>query len=292
MKYILKNPFKKIEKVAVAILCLVLVAFFVTYSCEKYVPKEEPFPANITPILVGNGELCGEKNITKQHWVIKTQEEWNKLVNIIGQYAEMNIDFSKDQIIAVFDKIKDGEWNTDIEFARITEYADSIVVSYTNFQNGNLADIITYPYNIVKIPASDKAIVFYESDTVPYKPCPCEELDMKGDALRGEVYLFKNYVPKKIDFPTVCIEVWGLEFENCFLVFNSETENANLTLVDGSYGLPIYGDICNFPNFAKKWNIPQNGCKIYIEGTTHPVCYSHNADRLILEYLLTHLERR
>ena len=64
---------------------------------------------------VGKGILGGGEGIPKQNVVIQIQEEWVNLITAMGSNAtnilsETEIDFNKDQIIAVFDKVYPYGW--------------------------------------------------------------------------------------------------------------------------------------------------------------------------------------
>ena len=122
----------------------------------------------ITPVLIGKGELYGngKEGIIKQNLVVKTKEEWNNLMNAMNSvnnesrnFTETDIDFSNYQVIALFDEIRSsGGWSIDI--TDITEYQDEIIVTVENLQKGGMACVMTQPYHIVKIPKSDKKIIF------------------------------------------------------------------------------------------------------------------------------------
>ena len=109
-------------------------------------------------VLYGNGQ----ESPIKQNWVITTQSQWDSLVNAMNSisnvsdsFAETTIDFSKYQVIAVFDAIPgNGSWSLDI--TSVTE----CVVAYTNLETGGFGGIVTQPFHIVKIPISNKKIVF------------------------------------------------------------------------------------------------------------------------------------
>jgi hypothetical protein len=59
----------------------------------------------------------------------------------------------------VFDEVKsDGGWSIDI--TNIENQENQIVVTVTNLHTGNITSVMTQPYQIVKIPVSDKEIVF------------------------------------------------------------------------------------------------------------------------------------
>jgi len=76
-----------------------------------------------------------------------------------NDFVETAIDFSQYQIIAVFEAVKgNGGWSIDI--TAITEYADSITVPVKNLHTGDDTCVMTQPFCIVKIPVSDKKVVF------------------------------------------------------------------------------------------------------------------------------------
>jgi hypothetical protein len=109
---------------------------------------------------------AGSEGIAKQNLAIQTQEEWNNLItamnsvnNVSNNFTETDIDFSKYQVLAIFDEVKgSGGWSIDI--TGVTEYQDEIIVTVENLQKGGTATVMTQPYYIVKIPKSDKKIIF------------------------------------------------------------------------------------------------------------------------------------
>ena len=175
-----KNFFSATRNVAkrstVAILCTLVIGFFLSAaSCDKLRNGSSPptaiFPERIiTPILVSKGDYFASHtpSITQQKLVIKTATEWENLINNIYEYAledffvdtaDRNIDFLQYQVIAVIDGLRPPIWTIDI--TDITEYADKIVVTYTNLDTTrNLMAVAWQPYRVVKIPASNKEVVF------------------------------------------------------------------------------------------------------------------------------------
>ena len=130
-----------------------------------------PFtPIAIAPVSIGQGSLygAGSEGITKQNLVITDQTAWDNLVTAMNSvnnesrnFTETTIDFSKYQVLAVFDHVKgSGGWSIDM--TDVTEYRDEIVVTVENLQKGDATRLITQPYHIVKMPVSDKKIVFKE----------------------------------------------------------------------------------------------------------------------------------
>ncbi|MCL2132447.1 MAG: protease complex subunit PrcB family protein, partial [Lentimicrobiaceae bacterium] len=123
-----------------------------------------------TPTLVAKGDkFRGDCPNGVFLQVITTPAEWDTLLStipaysIVADFVETTIDFTAYQVIVVIDEQRySGGWTIDI--TDVTEYANSIVVTYTNLMNGNLASVITRPFHIVKIPVSNKQIIFqYEN---------------------------------------------------------------------------------------------------------------------------------
>jgi len=139
-----------------------------------------------------------------------------------------------------------------------------------------------------------KAVV-EESDEgvkVPYVPCTCEEnplAELQFSQL--EAYLLKDSIPKQIDFE-IRSELYESSKEVCWIVFDSKTNNAILTVGGGA--IRNICEICNFPDFVKEWNIPQNGCKIYFEGLTYQPCAPKGgiATESYFDYVLTTIKKK
>ena len=128
---------------------------------------------------------------------------------------------------------------------------------------------------------------------VPYKPCPCEE-GPKSETLFGEVYLFRDSIPQGVDYETINVELpaSGISLGISTIVFNSKAGDATLTPVNKVPILsnPVRFFICNFPDFAKEWTIPQNGLKVSIEGVLALSCGSVHLGTY-LNCILTNMER-
>jgi len=156
-----------VKKSTVAMLCMLLAGLFLAVSCEK--PKEKNYPFAITPILVSKKSYLETYTPTpQQNLVIKTSTEWKNFTDNIYEYAlefffvdiaDTNINFSKHQVIAVIDECCCPIRSIDI--TDITEYADKIVVTYTNLDTTkSIAAVAWQPYHIVKIPKSKKNVIF------------------------------------------------------------------------------------------------------------------------------------
>ena len=126
---------------------------------------------------------------------------------------------------------------------------------------------------------------------VPYKPCLCEEEKPLEDFYfpQGEAYLFKDSIPAEMEYFLMCN---SYPDKSCWIVFDSQTDDAVLTILTGEHAL-YYCKICNFPDFAKKWNIPENGCLVHFEGIAYDACKPMGGVGILIyqDYILTKLKR-
>ena len=97
-------------------------------------------------------------------------------------------------------------------------------------------------------------------DKVPYVLCHCEEERPLWRTFQGEAYLFKDSIPIQM------VEIINAELFDkslkvvCWILYESENDYIGITI--GNYGEHLMiggGRICNFPVFAREWDIPQNG---------------------------------
>jgi hypothetical protein len=96
--------------------------------------------------------------------VITNTTDWQSLLdqmnsnnsNETNDFTEINIDFDNYIVIAVFLEVKPVNWF--VEITTIIENETNIVVSQEDTEGGFTT--IEQPYHIVKIPITDKPIVF------------------------------------------------------------------------------------------------------------------------------------
>ncbi|MBX2966132.1 MAG: protease complex subunit PrcB family protein [Cyclobacteriaceae bacterium] len=119
-------------------------------------------------VTIGKEDLCcnGVQNISKQNIVITNQADWTDLMNAMntvndesGRFTETDIDFNQFQIIAAFDEIRLYKGAT-IDITEVTEVENSIQVRVENIYPMGYGAMIAQPFHIVKIPKSDKPVVF------------------------------------------------------------------------------------------------------------------------------------
>ena len=127
------------------------------------------------PVTLGK-EIYGihMKNLDQKSFVIKNKAEWNDLKEMIIKYLAVvgptqlptvlhtKIDFTKYQVIAVFDKFTSGGRSVDI--TDISEYQDEIVVTVENLTPARGTQEGSHAWHIVMIPHSPKKIRIQETD--------------------------------------------------------------------------------------------------------------------------------
>ena len=136
--------------------------------------------------------------------------------------------------------------------------------------------------------------IYYEDNelegTVAYKRCEIERplypiyplwpsTEMRFPT--GEAYLFKDSVPYQKQVELV---------RNWIILYNRDKKNETRITMDGTYSLPFRGMICNFPDFAKAWDIPEYGCKVYIEDISYLPTFGSNGEVISFDYVLTTLK--
>ena len=129
----------------------------------------------ITPIIIGQGMECGVT--AKQNVVVKTAAEFQNLKTMIGNFDNFTdtvIDFAKYQVIAVFNG-KRGNQDYSVNITKIKEYSDVIVITIESSGTGIISNTASQPFQVVKIPVSDKLMVF--NDLMgKYEPTECDSL--------------------------------------------------------------------------------------------------------------------
>ena len=126
---------------------------------------------------------------------------------------------------------------------------------------------------------------------VPYISCPCGGKPLSGSAQfqKGKAYLFKDSVPEQMK-EQINNEMYSdPSLVICWIVYDSEADASTINF-HRSDGMFSSGFICNFPDFAKRWNIPQSGYKIDFEGRSYAPCFSFDIGDI--NYVLTSLKRK
>jgi hypothetical protein len=122
-----------------------------------------------------------------------------------------------------------------------------------------------------------------DNGNVAYAPCACDDKPLAALPISsGEAYVFKDSIPSEMAFQIVN-----------WIVFYSKTDTAVLTIKGGG-AIEHICEICNYPDFAKDWNIPINGCKVYFEGIAYESCTPKGGIATVshYDYILTVLKRK
>ena len=136
------------------------------YCHNDTTPNDIVFPVDIDFVVIVQWSM-GHGYFQKQFSVITTETDWEDLKTqlissyppVTNKFTETDIDFLLYQVIFVIDYIKgNGGWSIDV--TDVTEYTDKIVVTVSNLFTGSASSVITQPFQIVKIPVSEKPIIF------------------------------------------------------------------------------------------------------------------------------------
>ena len=151
-------------KTTVLFSILLIVTLFV--GCDKN--NDTPETTNITLVEIGKNALYGngQEGVSQSNLVITNNSDWQNLMtqmnsvnNVTDEFFETNIDFNQFEIIAVFDSIRPHN-NFNVSISEITENPIGIEISIekTNGDSGYV--VMTQPFHIVKIPKSNKPVIF------------------------------------------------------------------------------------------------------------------------------------
>ncbi len=145
-------------------LIIILFSSFLALSCT-HKDENNTKSRSISFTEIGKGALygSGSEGITQSNLVITNDTDWQNLMNqmnsvnnVSDNFTETNIDFTTYEVIAIFLDVKANGW--EVSITNITEdnsniYVDKIEKEYVN-------SVITQPFHIVKIPKSNKPVIF------------------------------------------------------------------------------------------------------------------------------------
>ena len=139
---------------------------FILFSCNKS-DNEVLQTACITPNTLAKGATTPV--LDNGNYAIDNSTNWNNLLSMFSDgviidnvFSETNIDFSQYMVIAVVDVgHTTGGWSIDI--TNISETSTNIEVTYSNLDNGDDTLIAVQPFHVVKIPKSNKPVIFIQN---------------------------------------------------------------------------------------------------------------------------------
>ena len=137
----------------VAIVTIAVCSAWAIQGCEK---KEKEQTKNIPVNSIAQGYIS--KVYRSNNFVLKSQQSLDDFIEAfeIPNLSQLKINFDTDMVIAV---IESNNSSSTIDITNITEFKDKIEVRVENLRKGMTADIGSI-YHIVKIPKTDKTIVF------------------------------------------------------------------------------------------------------------------------------------
>lgn len=117
----------------------------------------------ITNIVGGTLHGNGKEGIDKSNIIITNTADWQNLMtrmnsvnDITERFKETEIDFERYMVIAVFLEVKTSGWRVEID--KIKEYDNYLTIS-TKEQIYETTEI-TQPFHIIKVPKTNKEIIF------------------------------------------------------------------------------------------------------------------------------------
>ena len=137
----------------VAIVTIAVCSALAIQGCEK---KEKEQTKNIPVNSIAQGYIS--KVYRSNNFVLKSQQSLDDFIEAfeIPNLSQLKINFDTDMVIAV---IESNNSSSTIDITNITEFKDKIEIRVENLRKGMTADIGSI-YHIVKIPKTDKTIVF------------------------------------------------------------------------------------------------------------------------------------
>jgi hypothetical protein len=143
-----------------------IVLFLLVLSCKTNVESSKMEKVDSFLIAKGNLYGSGAEGLTAQNLVIDNQGDWNSIVNkmdsvnkVSDTFKETTIDFSKFNVIAVFDEVK-GSGGHSLELTINSNSKNRIVNVSRLAPEGSATTVMTQPFYIVKIAKSKLPIVF------------------------------------------------------------------------------------------------------------------------------------
>lgn len=143
------------------------IVFVISCKSNKTIQGNEKM-RNESPVLISSGNLygSGEEGIEKQNLVITNDDDWNDLLKqmnsinkVSSSFSETEVDFSKYNVIAVFEDVKaSGGYSIELDIHKTSEH--TIINIINNTPEGLATSVMTQPYYIAKIPKTDMPIVF------------------------------------------------------------------------------------------------------------------------------------
>lgn len=149
---------------------LLIFSLIIFLGCNKNDDSIDDSSVNfesteITPIEIGKDALygVGEEGIPQSNLVITNGNDWQTLMNqmntvneVTEGFSETDIDFDTYMVLAVFLEVKNTGWKVEMNSVMENETEVDVAIQELEFENA----VMCQPFHIVKIPVTDKEIVF------------------------------------------------------------------------------------------------------------------------------------
>lgn len=118
-------------------------------------------PTPITPTLIAEGNIGENETLAEQKLVLTDESDWLTLKTQMEPYStsfdDSNLNFSESMVLAVFTPVELN--NVSIAIDSTIEHQDKIKVFVGEPVEG-ISPTLSVGYSIVKIPSSEKPVVF------------------------------------------------------------------------------------------------------------------------------------
>ena len=148
------------------VLTLTIISF-IMLSCNRQQIDSPVYPVNVDADTL-SADYLDNGFVQEGGRVITNNTDWNNLLSemsngIVIQYAftQTSVDFNRYEVIAVFDSIfhSGGE---HLHISSIVENANDISLTVDHLDYSYDYGLVRQPYIVVKIPASNKPVVFID----------------------------------------------------------------------------------------------------------------------------------
>ena len=145
---------------------VIFLVFFTCYTTPVYTSGSIQKNNNVEFKTIKKGQYCGIEKAG--NLVITSNEEWKKtweglFMEVEPEVPELpNVDFNKNQVIAVFMGQK-GSGGYSVEITGVYEYEDKVIVNVlrkTPSADAMVSQAMTQPFHIILIPMINKQIIF------------------------------------------------------------------------------------------------------------------------------------
>lgn len=236
-------------------LCLVVVTLFAVVGCDK---SEISTNVSFTPCLQSE---------------LRSSSEFSDKVDV--EFTDKGVQI----------KYRNFEVTCDFTTVNVTHTFANGVLNITQQGSPNQANCICYTdvsYTINGISQNEVNVIFindvqvychnddgYKGGDVPYIPCPCE-FGEEPMPIQGEAQFFidvSNFttLPISLDPPNIMVWQNDRDKDKASLLVYLDPDGIYLDGVCREGRTDFLVNICNFPDFAKKWHY-KDGVIVHYEG--------------------------